>query len=260
VAGYCGRCGTPFTVGHGPFCRTCGNRLGAQPGVAVSYSYPVVPAASVPAAQHKLSHSRLVIFGGAALAVLVVLITAIAVSQKPTTTYCHYDCGPDVGPRLLSSTAYQSSQFGYRVEYQSGALKVEGSSATGLELQGPAGSIVFSATSGQDVTGAITTALGNINTNVLQDMRSFSSQIPGAEIGEVPAQGQVYTATYVPPNGGQSVPASVAVMAATNGQFTISVLVIGAQDSSSVTNAPFDFADNQVYDFAISNTVWPGQQ
>ena len=49
-------------------------------------------------------------------------------------------------------------------------------------------------------------------------------------------------------------------MAATNGQFTISVLVAGIQDSSSVTNAPFNFADNTVYDFAISNTVWPGQQ
>ena len=104
----------------------------ARPAVAVGYSYPVVPAASVPAAQHKVSHSRLVIFGGAALAVLVVLITAIAVSQKPTTSYCHYDCGPDVGPRLLSSTAYQSSQFGYRVEYQNGVMKQANPTAAGV--------------------------------------------------------------------------------------------------------------------------------
>jgi hypothetical protein len=260
IAGYCSRCGAPLSVGHGPFCRTCGNRVGPQQqAAAYNYSYPVVPSASVPAAQHKLGHSRFIIFGALTLGVLVVLITAVAVSLKPTVNYCHFSCGPDVGPRLLGSTSYQSSQFGYRVEYDPTILKEANAGATGVQLNGPAGFMIFQGSAGQNVTGAMSTALGTLNTNVIQSQHSLSTVIPGAEIGFIPGSGQVYTATYVPPNGGQSQPVSIAVMAATNGQFTISVIVVGIQDTKSVEALPFGFADNSLYDYSISNTVWPGQ-
>src|SRR5437660_5330543 len=79
IAGYCGRCGAPFTTDSGPFCGRCGNAVVAAPPAATAYSYPVVPAASVPAAQHKLSHTRLLILAGGAIAALVVVITIIVV-------------------------------------------------------------------------------------------------------------------------------------------------------------------------------------
>ena len=261
IAGYCGRCGTPLNVGHGAFCRTCGNRLGTQqPAVAVNYSYPVVPSASVPAAQHKLGHARFVIFGALVLGVLVGAITAVTVSLKPSITYCRFSCGPDVGPRLLASTHYQSSQFGYRVEYDTRAFSVSNQTATGMELSGNYGAMVFNATAGPDVSGAITKAVNSINTSTFQNMKVLSSVIPGAEIGFVAGTGETFTADYDPPGGGTSRVVSVAVMAATNGTFTLSAIAIGAQDLTSPDLLPFGFADGQILDYPLTNTVWPGQQ
>ncbi|HTW06579.1 MAG TPA: hypothetical protein VME46_03665 [Acidimicrobiales bacterium] len=259
VAGYCGRCGTPYSPGHGPFCGRCGNRVGQQPPVALGYSYPVVAAVSVPAAQHKLSHGRLLIAAALCLGVVVAAVTALAVSLRPTVNYCHFSCGPETGPRLLSSVAYVSSRFGYRVEYEKSVFQSANPTATGVELDGGFGFMVFNATAGDNVTAGITGAMKSLNSNLVQDLQPLSNDVPGAEVGLEPGTGEVDTATYVPPNGGQDVPVSVLAMAASNGQFTISVVVVGEQDKSSVEALPFFFAANYYYDFPVSNTVWPGQ-
>jgi hypothetical protein len=261
-AGYCGRCGTPFFAGAGTFCGRCGNRLAVPPPVATGYTWPVVPAASVPAAQHKLSHSRFFILAGLALVVLVVVGTAIAVSVKPTTNYCHFSCGPDTGPRLLSTTEYQSSQFGYRVEYATPYFSIAKQTPSLVELDGKYGFLVFNAVTGSDVNSAMQVALNSLNTNVFQHRHLLSSVVPGAEIGFVPGSGQVYTA-MLPPSGGvgtgQTV--SIVVLGATQGNLTITALAIGVQDLSSANSLPYGFgpARGGYFDFEISNTLWPGQ-
>jgi hypothetical protein len=227
--------------------------------VATGYSYPVVPASSVPAAQHKLGHSRFLMWAGGAFAVLVVLISAVAVSQKPTTALCHFSCGPDVGPRLLSSTAYQNSQYGFRVEYESPPFSIAAQDQSGVELLGNQDNfIVFKATTGGDVTSAIQDVVSNLNTNEFQDLQEISSVVPGAEIGFVPGSGEAFSANFVAPGAGTSQTVTVMVMAATQGNLTITVVVVGVQDLSTVANLPFGLKFGSLFDFEVSNTIWPG--
>ena len=164
-----------------------------------------------------------------------------------------------MGPRLLASTYYQSPQFGYRVEYDPSVFKLSNQSGAGMQLSGGAGFVVFNATAGQDVTGAITAAAANINTSTFQNMKVLSSVIPGAEIGFVPGSGETFTADFVPPGGGSSQVVSIAVVAATNGTFTLSAIAIGVQDLTSPNLLPFGFGAGQFLDYPLTNTVWPGQ-
>jgi hypothetical protein len=258
VAGYCGRCGTPFGPGAGQFCRTCGNRVRSQPAVATNYTYPAVPTSSVPAAQHKLGHKGFVVVAFASLFVLVVIITAVAVGNKPTTSLCHFSCGPNVGPRLLSSTNYANSQFGYRIEYDP-PFSIESKNAGGVEFGANFGFIVFEATSGTNVSGAIQSAISGLNTNTIQDLQQQTSTLPGAQVGFVQGEGVAYDANFIPSGGGSSVPVVVMAMAATQGNMTISVLAVGAKEANSAAQLPYGMINGGLFDFEVSNTIWPGQ-
>lgn len=231
---------------------------------AVSYPYPAVPAGSVPGARRKLRSHHFLLIAGAALGVLVVVITTIVVLVRPTPAFCHFQCGPNVGPRLLNPNAYVSSDFGYRVPYDGANLQIATRSSSGVDLTVSGADaqqvyLDFSATRGSDVNGAVQQALGGIDTNVIQDMKEVSA-IPGAELGEVGATGVAYQGNYVPSGGGQSGPVDVAVMAATQDGVTISAVAVGPQDQSS-GSAPF-FLDGfaaQEFELSISDLVWPGQ-
>jgi hypothetical protein len=226
-----------------------------------TYSYPVVAAASVP--QQKLRHTHFIIAVAVGLAVLVVGITAITVGLKPTLQLCHFTCGPDVGPRLLNPTAYSNSQFGYRVEYDSGEFSTASPTAAGVTFElgnigAGSGSATFTATAGSDVNAALNSALNGISSSTFQDMQEIGP-VAGAEIGEVEGTGVAYSATYVPPNGGQSQPVAVVVEAATFKNMTISILAIGDQDLSQVDNLPIGLVAGQLFDEVGTNTIWPGQ-
>jgi hypothetical protein len=224
-----------------------------------TYSYPVVAAASVP--QQKLRHTHFIVAVVVGLTVLVVGITALVVGLKPTLQLCHFTCGPDVGPRLLNPTAYKNTEFGYRIEYDSGEFTPASPTAAGVTLNldgGNAGSAIFTATSGSDVNSALNTALNGINTNTFQDLQEIGP-VAGAEIGEVEGEGVAYSASFVPPNGGQSVRVALVAEAATFKNLTISVVVYGAQDLSSPDLLPIGLAAGQQFDEVATNTIWPGQ-
>jgi hypothetical protein len=224
-------------------------------------SYPIQSVASVPGARQKLSTSTFLLYGGILFAGLVVIIALIAVLNKPTTTLCHFTCGPDVGPRLSAPTYYQNSTFGYRVEYDGNYFKPTASSS-GVQLSltvGGGGFIHYSATSGSDVNGAMQKAFNGLNTNAFQNISEIEP-IPGAEIGLVEGQGVAYSASYVPQGGGKSIPVSIAVMASTFNNVTISVVAIDTTDLSSPITFPLGFADGELLDGPLTNTVWAGQQ
>jgi len=255
--GFCGRCGTPFGAGSGAFCAHCGNRVRPQPTVASNYSYPAVPAQTVPAAQHKVNHLGVIIGVFGTLLVLVVVLTAIAVNNSPTTSLCHFTCGPDYGPRYLSRTAYVNSQYGFRVEYEQ-PFSVQQQTSNGVEFSASFGFMTIIASSGNNLSAAIQNALGTLNTSQFQDMQEVSSSVPGAEIGYVLGQGVVYTATFVPSNGGSSFTAVVICLAASQGNLTIAELAAAPQDKSSVGQLPFGLVAGTAYDFEVANTIWPG--
>lgn len=224
-----------------------------------TYTYPMVPAHSIPAVRHRLSHRGFVVLAVSVLAVLVIAITAVVVRQSPTVQPCHFSCGPDVGPRLFSPTAYTSSSFGYRVEYDSSEVSVVNQDATGVELAVPSqkeNAVVFTADRGADANGSLEQAVSNLNTDVLQDLQAIGP-VPGAEIGLVVGVGEAYRATFVPPDGGRSYPVAVVVMAASQGDLTITAVAVGQQELSSIDLAPFGLPAGGLLDSIVTDTVWP---
>jgi hypothetical protein len=228
-----------------------------------SYTYAPAPFGSVPGGRRKLRHHHFLLITGVALAMPVVVVTAAVVAARPTPQFCRSLCGPSTGPAAVSPGAYVSSAYRYRVGYDTADLQIaaQSPSGVGFSVTGDDPSAVYldiSATRGSDVNAALRQAVGSIDGSTIQDVSELGS-IPGAEIGEVPATGVAYQATYVPSGGGQSHPLDVAVMAATRGDLTISALVVGPQDRSS-GSAPF-FLDGfvaQVFELSITGLAWPG--
>ena len=258
--GFCGRCGAPIIDASESFCSRCGNPIVAPPPVATGYSYPVVPAASVPAAQHKLSHLQLLASAGGIIAVVVIALTVILVVVKPGTKACHFSCGPSTGTRLLSPTAYTSTQFNFRVEYDSSSLKLGQQSATSVDLQAANGdgALHVAGSNGSNVTNAIQTAVNSIDSNTFQNIQQIGD-IPGAQIGFVQGQGVALSAQLVPSDGsGQATPVTIMVMAASQNNVTITAVAFGAMDTSSAELLPFGLTSAQTFDFALTNTIWPG--
>lgn len=191
------------------------------------------------------------------LGLIVVGVTVGAVVSRPTPTTCHFTCGPDVGRQYLSPTAYTSSAFGYRVQYNAKQFTTSNVSRSGVQLNTRDGSgiLIVSSSAGSDVQSALQTSIDKLNSNVIQDVQAVG-QLPGAEIGEVQGVGWAYTGTFVPPNGGQSIPVSVMDVAASHDGVTIGVLAVGPQSLSSVSDLPFGMANAQELDQPMTNTLW----
>jgi hypothetical protein len=259
---YCGRCGTPFGT-TGSFCRRCGAPRGAlapaAPNLApaAGWSYPVVPATTVPGARHKRRAVAVVLSTTVLLAVPVAVITAVAVRQKPVT-YCPFSCGTQVGPRLLAQMAYQSSQFGYRVEYRS-PFTIANDTAADVEIYANEDNfITFAGVAGKNVNAAMQHALSSLSSSEFQDLHASGAAVNGAEIGYVAATGEAYSGTFVGSGANVTQPISVVVMAANQGNLTLSVAVVGTQDTSSYELMPLGLEYGGYLDFEVSNTVWPG--
>jgi hypothetical protein len=279
ASGFCGRCGAPYTAASGPFCGRCGNAIptpaaaagagAAAPPPPPAYGYPLVAAAAIPGATHRLGRNRLLIIGAGALAVVVVIVTAIAVIAKPTTHVCGFFCGPRTGTRLASPSTYQNQQWGYTVEYDKKAFNIANQDANGAAFvaqEAPPfcatqtdGEIDFTAVSGSDVGGAIQKAFNGLNTSVFQGIRSIGS-IGGAEIGQMPGQGFAYSASFTPPNGGgQAVMATIAIIGASFNGVTL-VATAWSEQATDVSVLPFKLCNAQLLDNPLSNVIWKGSQ
>jgi hypothetical protein len=229
------------------------------PTVAAGWAYPVVAAAPARMGRLRVSSWAFVLTAGFLLFALVAIITAVVVSQTPTTSYCHFSCGPDIGPRLVDQTAYQSSEFGYRVGYES-PFKLSSQSPSGVKLSADVDNFMdFSATSGSDVNAALQKAVGSLNTNEFQDLHSITTAVAGAELGYVPGSGEAFSATFVDAGSNFSEPVSVVALAASQANMTISVLAVGSQDMATYQDLPLGLKYGPFFDFEVSNTVWPGQ-
>ena len=69
---------------------------------------------------------------------------------------------------------------------------------------------------------ALQSDINQLGSNTYQDLQQVSSTLPGAEIGGVVGAGEVYDANYVEAGSGHQFPVTVIVMAATEGDLTIS--------------------------------------
>lgn len=261
VVGYCGRCGAPFGADAGPYCGRCGNAIAPLPPAATGYTYPVVPSALVPGAQHKLSHGRMLLLAGGVVAALVIVITVIVVGAKPSTKPCGFSCAPRSGPRLLSTSAYASQRFGYTVEYDSNTMSIANQDQSGVQLQARDGDgeVDFTATSGSDTSVAIQNALSKLSSSQFQNMQQVGS-VRGAEIGLVLGQGTAYSASFVPPDGtGQAIPVGIVIMSSSQNGVTITVTAFSATDHD-IRDAPYGLDASSNFDYPVTNTIWKGGQ
>jgi len=223
-----------------------------------TWTYPMVPAGSGAASRRKLRPRTLVLAAGLLLAALVAAVTVVAVVQTPGFNYCRFSCGPDLGPRLLSEEAYVSTQFGYRVEYEN-PFQVSGQSPSGVEFNANTDNFMsFSAVSGSNVSGAIQRAISGLDSNEFQGRHPISTAVAGAEIGYIPGSGEAFSATFVAPGSNTTQAVSVVVLAATQADLTISVLVVGTQDLTTYADIPLGLQYGPFFDFEVSNTIWPG--
>ncbi|MFN2581824.1 MAG: hypothetical protein ABR498_03675 [Candidatus Dormibacteria bacterium] len=260
IAGYCGRCGMPFTAASGAFCARCGNALVAPPPVAFGYSYPVMPPATVPAAQTRLPRRRLLVIGGATLAVVVVVVTLVAVVVRPGSKPCGFYCGPVTGQPLVSSTIYANQKWGYSVEYDKAELSLAKQDDNGVQFDSAKadGSLVFTATAGGDVGGANQRAYNGLDTSAFQNLQSIGP-VRGAEIGFVNGQGTAYQGQFSAPSSSASEPVGLVIFSATRGGVTITVTAFSAAASDNDVQ-PYGLALGEDFDFAVSHTMWKGQQ
>lgn len=231
----------------------------APPAAATGYTYPVMPAGTVPGAHRQLSHLRLLIIAGVALAIIVAAVSVIALAARPSVQPCGLYCGPHQGPRLLAPTAYHNAKFGYTVEYDGSQLQVAGSDDNGVQLQAADGDgeVVFTAAAGGDTNGANQTALASLPSTTFQDMQTIGP-VRGAEIGFVNGVGTAYSAQFVPSDGSQAVPVSIAVFSASSNGVTITVLAFSGQ-TNDIADAPYGLDKASVFDYPASNTIWEGQ-
>ena len=256
VAGFCGRCGAPFTGAAGGFCGRCGNPIVAAAPAASGYSYPVAPPSAVPGMRRRLSPTRLWVVGAGAVAALVVVVTVIAVVVRPVGTTCHFSCTRQQGPPLIGNTTYKNAKYGYSVEYLTSEVSAT-NDPNGVTFTTQAGSqISFIGSSGGDVDGAIQTAFNGLNTNTYQDLKPVGS-VRGAEIGLVLAHGTAYTGNYVPPGGGASGPIALIVMAASSNNVTVTTVMFSTY-STDVGNQPYGLTEGQTFDYPITLTHFPG--
>lgn len=222
------------------------------------FTYPVMGAGAYPGMRPRLGALRLLVIAASALAALVVLLTVVAVLVRPVAQTCGLHCGPRVGRRLLSPTAYTNQKWGFTVEYDGNAQSIGSQDADSVSLQSSNGDgeVDFSVASGSDVDRANQDALSSLPSSQFQDVQSIGP-VRGAEIGFVPGQGNAYSAQFVTSDG-SAVPVGVVIFSASSGDITITVVAF-SQQSNDVANAPYGLDMGQLFDYPVSNTIWSGQ-
>jgi hypothetical protein len=55
------------------------------------------------------------------------------------------------------------------------------------------------------------------------------------------------------------VPVGIVVIAASQNNVTIVATAFSQQDTMNVSDAPFGLTQGQLFDYPVTNTIWPGQ-
>ena len=259
VLGYCGRCGAPFTSRTGLSCQRCGNPIVAAPPVSMGYSYPVMPTATVPGARHKLGRSRLLLVAGGALAVIVILVTLVAVVSRPQRSPCGLYCGPRIGARLVNAALYKNQKWGYSVEYDSSVLTIGNQDANGAEFDATNGdgSVVFTATQGTDRGTANQNAFNALPSATFQSLQPVGP-VRGAEIGLVAGEGTAYSGQFAPADGSGATPIGVVIFSSSQNNVTLTVTAFSAASDKN-PDLPYGLTMAGAFDYPVTNTLW-GQQ
>jgi hypothetical protein len=217
--------------------------------------FPGLPTRHVP---RKLRDHHVLLYAGGAITVIVIAVTAIASLVRPQTNPCGYYCGPRVDTRLQAPTTYTNSRYGFQIDYPADKLSIADQAGDSVEFHSKAGPILFQVVSTSSPDTAVDDAVAALPSASFQDMQQVGP-VRGAELGFVPATGRVYTATYVPSDGGGSGEVRVAVIAARQNGVTVVATMFSDYDAD-VAHAPYGLAGDSLFDYPISNFRFRGQQ
>lgn len=226
------------------------------PPVSSGYTYPVLPRGMVPGSNPRLNRRRFSFFGGGTLAVLVIVITLIAVLARVIPNRCVRGCGPATGNQVTASV-YANQKWDYSIPYDGNEFSIGQQDANGVSFNaaGGDGTISFAATPGTNVNGANQAALNALPSNTFQNLQQVGP-VRGAEIGLVGGQGTAFSGDYVDPDSGAS-PIGLVVFSASHNGVTLTVTAFSAASNSN-DDAPYGLSLGKKMDFPVTHTIWNG--
>lgn len=208
----------------------------------------------------RLRHRLLIYFAGS-LAVVIGLAALGSILGGPKQHLCrpYQPCSPTKLARpLVNQTVWRSSKYGFTLEYPGNALSVVRQDSAGVLLglhltNGHTAAILVQGFSGTSLAEAIRNQIAGLSgiTQVATDTLA-GDQLLGADVGNRPGAGGVYTGFLAAPQGvGNQV--SLYSEAAKNGAITVSVTVLATSSDGGPHSAPAFFGD------VVTNSIrWPG--
>jgi hypothetical protein len=217
--------------------------------------YATVPQGGVP---RKLGDHRVRLFAIGAILALVVVISAVATLVHPGPQPCGLYCGPQSQPPLAAASTYTNSAHGFSIDYPADRLSVSADKPDSVEFHSDGGPIEFQVVRAASLEDAVSQAQQQLDSSVFQDMQEVGP-VRGAELGYVPGRGTVWSATYQPPDGGDSGPVRIAIIAAQSGGLTVVATMFSDYDSGT-DHAPYGLSGDATFDYPISGFHFPGRQ
>lgn len=185
-------------------------------------------------------------------AVIVVSVSALLFSAKPSATGCTQRCAPPQVSPIPSPRTYHSSGLGFDVSYpdswtvsQSDAQSVVFQTALGLF-------VVRGRAAGQADAQLVQSTVNGLPASEWHSVQPVAP-IRGAHVGYQDGTGTIYSANFTP-NGGQAIKTRLAVLAAT--KTNLSLVVMGIDPYSSHTHS--GIPEDQSFDHVLSLVRWPG--
>jgi hypothetical protein len=216
-------------------------------------SYPYRSISRREAAAPRLGRARflLVLLVVIALgAVLVTVLAAVLTPSEPAT--CTQHCGPTPGVPVPQPARYHSTAYGFEVPYTD-PWKVVQQDSRSVIFQTAAGQfLIYGQQAGKSDQQLVQEAVATLPDSQFQSVTPASS-IRGAHIGYQNGSGSVFSSTFLP-EGGRAIRARIAVVAATKGGLSVSVVGIDPW----VASAPNGIPESSQFDAELSQFQWPG--
>jgi hypothetical protein len=183
-------------------------------------------------------------------AILLTVLAAVLTPPEPAT--CTQHCGPKPGAPVPQPARYHSAAYGFEVPYTD-PWKVAQQDSKSVIFQTAAGQFLIS---GQDAGKSdhqlVQEALASLPDSQFQSITPVST-IRGAHVGYQNGTGVVFSSTFLP-EGGRAIRARIAVIAATKGKVSVSVVGIDPW----VSAAPNGIPESSRFDAELSQFQWPG--
>jgi hypothetical protein len=182
-------------------------------------------------------------------AILVTVLAAVLTPAQPVT--CTQHCGPTPGVPVPQPARYHSAAYGFEVAYTD-PWKVVQQDSKSVTFQTAAGQfMVYGQQAGKSDQQLVQEALASLPDTEFQSITPASS-IRGAHVGYQNGTGAVFSSTFLP-QGGRAIRARIAVVAATKGGISVSVVGIDPW----VAAAPNGIPESSQFDAVLSQFQWP---